>query len=79
MALLRNMAISQNIVEIKQKEDALLLYPAEIDMTQVEKLINALHGRVLLRPGPKPFIRVRMRSGRTPLEFLRELLSLLSE
>ena len=79
VALLRNMAIAQNIVEVKQKEDALLLYPAEIDMAQVEKLINALHGRVLLSPGAKPFIRVRMRSGSTPLGFLRELLVLLSQ
>ncbi|MDD5953035.1 MAG: transcription-repair coupling factor [Oscillospiraceae bacterium] len=78
VALLRNMAAALHILEVKQQGDALLLYPAKVDMAQVEKLIKALHGRVSLSTGAKSFIRVRMRKDSKPLPYLRELLTILS-
>ena len=55
----------------------MLLYPAEVDLSQVEKLVKVLHGRVMLSTGAKSFIRVRMRKDSKPLDYLRELLTIL--
>ena len=77
VALLRNMAAALHILEVKQQGDALLLYPAEVDLSQVEKLVKVLHGRVMLSTGAKSFIRVRMRKDSKPLDYLRELLTIL--
>lgn len=79
VALLRNMAAALHIIEVKQVGDKINLYPAKVDLTQVEKLINVLHGRVSLSTGAKSFISIRMRKDSKPLEYLRELLMILSK
>lgn len=78
VALLRNMAAALHIIEVKQKGDVILLYPAKVDLQQVEKLVSVLHGRVTLSTGAKSFISVRMRKDSKPLDYLRELLTILS-
>ncbi len=78
VALLRNRAAALHILEVKQTGDAILLYPAKVDLQQVEKLVSVYHGRVTLNTGAKPFISVRMRKGVRPLDYLRELLATLS-
>jgi transcription-repair coupling factor (superfamily II helicase) len=79
VALLRNMAAALHIVEVKQKGDCILLYPAKVDLRQVEKLVSVLHGRVTLSTGAKSYISVRMRKDSKPLPYLRELLTILSQ
>lgn len=72
VALLRNMAASAGIYEIKQQQDALLLYQRKLDMEAGSRLSAALKGRVLISAGSKPYFTVRMKPGQTPLDTLRE-------
>lgn len=79
IALLRNLASQLGIYEIKQQNDVLLLYKKQIDMKQVSALISALHSRVMLNAGAKPYISVKIEPGATPLDTLTEILNVIQK
>ena len=74
VALLRNMAAGLGIVEVKQQQDSLLLYPRKLDMAVGGRMSAALKGRVMVSAGAKPYYAVRIKKGLTPLDTLREAL-----
>ncbi len=78
VALLRNTASSLGIYEIKQKGNALLLYPAQVNMEQVKTLTEAMRGKVMLSAGTKPYFSVKMAPDAAPLDTLQQVLSLLT-
>lgn len=80
IALLRNLASSQGIYEIKQQNDSLLLYQKHVDMKKVSVLLAsaAMRRRVMLNAGAKPYLAVKLQPGQTPLDALGEILRLLA-
>ena len=79
VALLRNLASSLGITEVKQQNDHLLLYKSKIDMAQMARLTGAMKGRVLLSAGSRPYISVKIPSALEPLAVLEETLKLMQE
>ena len=79
IALLRNRASYFGFTEIKQQKEVLLLYCRTIDMKKVGKLTSALHGRVMLSAGAKPYISVKIKPGTTPIATMTEILGALEE
>lgn len=77
VALLRNLATSLSINEVKQQSSSLLLYSDTFDMKRVYKLIGGMKGRVLLNAGSKPYISVKLMN-QPPLDVLEETLKLMS-
>ena len=75
VALVRNTAALMGIREISQRGEALLLYPEKLDMDRVGNLAAKLRGRVMVSAGNKPYITVKLASGQTPLEALRQALA----
>jgi transcription-repair coupling factor (superfamily II helicase) len=78
IALLRNRASALGIREIKQQNEKLLFFRESFDMERVSALIAAMHGRVMLSAGTKPYISVKIPSGQKPLNVLEETLAVLS-
>ena len=74
VALLRNMAADCGIYEVKQQQDSLLLYQRQLDLEVGSRMSAALKGRVMINAGPKPYFALKIRSGLTPLDTLREAL-----
>ena len=73
IALLRNQASYFGFTEIKQQKEVLLMYVGLVDMKKVVKLTSALHGRVMLSAGAKPYISVKIKPGATPIETISEV------
>ena len=74
VALLRNMAASAGIYEVKQQQDTLLLYQRKLNMETGARMNAAMKGRVMISAGAKPYFAVRVKPGLTPLDTLREAL-----
>ena len=74
VALLRNMAASVGIYEVKQQQDSLLLYQRKLDLELGSRMSAALKGRVMINAGGKPYLAVKIKKGLTPLDTLREAL-----
>ena len=74
VALLRNMAASVGIYEVKQQQDTLLLHQRKLDLAVGSRMSGTLKGRVMINAGPKPYFAVKIRAGLTPLDTLREAL-----
>ena len=74
VALLRNMAITAGIAEVKQQSDAVLLYPLALDMQKAVALSSALKGRMMISAGSKPYYTVKIQKGLSALDTLREVL-----
>ena len=74
VALLRNMAASVGIYEVKQQQDTLLLYQRKLNMETGARMNAAMKGRVMISAGAKPYFAVRIKAGLTPLDTLREAL-----
>lgn len=77
VALLRNMAAAAGIYEVKQNADTLLLYQRTLNLPLGTKLNAALPGRVMINAGPKPYFAVKIKSGLSSLDTLREALQAL--
>ena len=77
IALLRNRASGLGIREIKQQSDKLLLYRDSFDMKRIAALISAMRGRVMVNAGSRPYISVKIPSGKEPLDVLDETLTVL--
>ncbi len=74
VALLRHMAINAGFTEIKQQSDAILLYPLTLNMPRAIALSSALHGRMMVSAGSKPYFTVKIQKGLSALDTLREVL-----
>ena len=59
IALIRNIAYSLGIYEIRQSETSVLLYIKSIKSEGCEKILKKLRGQALLNAGNKPYIAVR--------------------
>ncbi len=59
IALIRNLAHSLGIYEIRQNDTSILLYIDSIRSEGCEKLLKKLRGQALLNAGSKPYIAVR--------------------
>ncbi len=79
VALLRNMAASVGIYEVKQQQESLLLYQRQLNLELGSKMSAALKGRVMINAGGKPYLAVRMKKGLTPLDTLREALEAVAQ
>ena len=73
IALMRNLASSLGIDEVKQQGNVLLLYKQNIDMKEISALVAAMKGRVMLSAGSRPYISVAL-AGKEPLEVLEDTL-----
>ncbi|HBC26370.1 MAG TPA: transcription-repair coupling factor, partial [Ruminococcaceae bacterium] len=78
VALLRNMASSLGIYEIKQQGRSLLLYKNDIDMKQLSPLIGRMRSRVMISAGSKPYISIRLPQDAAPLDTLNDALRAMS-
>ena len=74
VALLRNMAADVGVYEVKQQQDSLLLYQRKLNMEIGSRMSAKLKGRVMISAGAKPYFAVKIKSGLTPLDTLREAL-----
>ena len=74
VVLLRNLAANVGIYEVRQTADTILLYQRTLDLAVGSKLSAALPGRVMINAGPKPYLAVKIPSGLTSLDTLREAL-----
>lgn len=77
IALLRNTASKLGITEIKQQSGSLLLYQSKIDMRQIEALVKALKGRVLLSAGSNPYISIKLLRD-SPIDALYQVLDIMN-
>ena len=59
IALIRSAASSYGVYEIKQLNDAMLLYIADVRTPKVSELMGKLAGRGILRLENKPYIYIR--------------------
>lgn len=76
IALIRNKANSKGIYEIRQNENALLLYVKEIKSPEVADLLIALNGKAMLSAGTKPYLSVKCKDGISSLEMLKNIFNL---
>ena len=74
VALLRHMAAAHGIYEIKQNGDTLLLMMHKLDLEMAAVLNKAMHGRVMISAGAKPYFALKLRPGEHSLDALREAL-----
>ena len=79
VALVRNMAAALGIREISQRENIVMLFPQQLDLKSVSGLAVRLKGRVMVNAGQKPYISVRLKSGQTPVDAVREVIGILRE
>ena len=73
IALVRNKANAMGIHEIKQNEDALLLFVKEIKSPVVADLLIALNGKAKLCAGNKPYVSVKCQNGNNSLNILKNI------
>lgn len=76
--MVRNLAASLGIDEVKQQGNTLLLYQQQMDMKVISKLVSAMKGRVMLSAGSRPYISVAL-SGKEPLDVLENTLKIMDE
>ena len=81
VALLRNMAAAIGIREVRQQQDALLLYTEKLNVELGARLTAALPRRVMISAGNKPYYAVRIdrTGGKDALDTLREALESVQE
>lgn len=79
IALLRNMAMSNGVTEVVQRNGSLLFYAQDIDVRTVAILNAFMKGRVTLSAGKKPYIAVKLSPDEATLETLREVLKVMQQ
>lgn len=78
ISLLRNTGMQLGIDEIKQQNNALLIYKKEIDMKQVSNLVKYFKSRILLSAGSRPYISLKLEED-SPIEALSKALEIMTE
>lgn len=77
IALLRNLAAHFGILEIKQLDNKLLIYPHTLDKQFVSSLVSRFGDRVSVNASSiRPFVTFRLTSGSSVTEALRDILTL---
>ena len=79
VALLRNTASGLGISEISQTEQQVILYPETLDIAAASHLASRLRGRVKVNAGQRPYFSVLIPKGESPVDTIRESLSLMLE
>ncbi|HEX3025776.1 MAG TPA: TRCF domain-containing protein, partial [Clostridia bacterium] len=74
VALIRNTAASLGIREISQRESMILVFPEKLDFKAVSGLVTRLRGRVMVNAGQKPYVSVKMKTGESVIDTIRETL-----
>ena len=77
VSLLRNSAADCGIYEIGQEKDRIVFYSDNMDMRQISAVSNAIKGRLSVSAAGKPCFKVRMASGQTQLEAIKQVLALM--
>ena len=73
IALIRNIANSLGIYEIKQNETSILLYIKSVQSESVGEILSRLKGQALLNAGNKPYISVRYPKNMDILDVLKHI------
>ena len=73
IALIRNKAHAMGVYEIRQNENAILLYVKEIKSPAVADLLIALNGKASLNAGTKPFLSVKCPGGSQAIPLLKRI------
>ena len=73
IALIRNIANSLGIYEIKQNETSILLYIKSVQSESVGDILSRLKGQALLNAGNKPYISVRYPKNMDILDVLKHI------
>jgi transcription-repair coupling factor (superfamily II helicase) len=73
IALVRNIAYSLGVYEIRQNETALLLYIKDIKSEGTSKIIKTMPGQAMLNAGSKPYIAIRYPKGMAILEVMKRV------
>ncbi len=73
IALIRNIAFSFGIYEIKQNETSVLLYIKDIKNQGTGKIISSMPGQAMLNAGNKPYIAVRFPKGMEIITVLKSI------
>ncbi|MDR0914441.1 MAG: transcription-repair coupling factor [Oscillospiraceae bacterium] len=74
IALIRNIASLRGIYEIKQNNEALLLFVRDIKAPQTGEILKAMGRKAVLSAGAKPYISVKVPTGTSTLERLKLIL-----
>ncbi|MCL2580238.1 MAG: transcription-repair coupling factor, partial [Oscillospiraceae bacterium] len=74
VALVRNIASGLGFKEISQREERILFYPETLDMEMAATIAGRMRGRVLVSPGPKPYLAVKVNAEEDPIAAIRETL-----
>lgn len=77
VALVRNTAAKLGIKEISQRGEVIMLFADKIDFKAVSVLVAKLRRRVMVSAGQKPYISVKLLSGQSPVDAIRETLTIL--
>ena len=75
IALIRNIAFSLGVYEIRQNETSLLLYINSIKSEGCGRLLQKLRGQALLNAGNKPYIAVRFPKNMEVIDALKAIFS----
>ncbi|MCL2055019.1 MAG: transcription-repair coupling factor [Oscillospiraceae bacterium] len=79
VALLRNMAGSLGVTEIKEKDAIMLFYIKTATIEQVQAVVQSFKGRVTVNGSDKPFIAVKMLQGDNSIELMQNVLEKLNQ
>lgn len=79
IALIRNMANSFGIYEIRQNDSGFLLYLRNIKSKEAMDIVIKNAGKAFLNAGKKPYILIKASKSEKPLEFLLDVFSRLKE
>lgn len=79
VALIRNIAARNSIVEISQKNDTMVFYPTQLDLKKMSNLVALMRSKVSINACIKPFITVKMSKGEKPIDIIRTTLYALSK
>ena len=79
VALIRNIASGLGFKEISQREGRVLFYPEDFDIERAAEVAGRMRGRVLVSPGPKPYLAVKVAQGGNLISTIRDTLGQIAE
>ncbi len=79
VALLRNKAGALGITEISQRNESVLFFINQPQMTQIQALSKMFKGKVMFNSTKKPYISVRLEKGENAPELMSKVLNIMEE
>ena len=73
IALVRNIAYSLGIYEIRQNDSAVLLYISSVKSDATGRLLSKLKGQAMLNAGGKPYIAVRFPKNMAAIDVIKSI------